>query len=86
MRAVDPQGRKEGEALLPGVEWYDDPYAAAEGAAALVFLTEWNQFRALDLCLLATSMSAPRMIDLRNIYDRDDVLKAGFSLYEGVGR
>ena len=86
VRAVDPQGRKEGEALLPGVEWLDDPYAAATGASAMVFLTEWNQFRALDLRRLAAAMAVPRMVDLRNIYDRDDVLGAGFSLYEGVGR
>ncbi|HSF63805.1 MAG TPA: UDP-glucose/GDP-mannose dehydrogenase family protein [Paracoccaceae bacterium] len=86
VRAVDPQGRKEGEALLPGVDWLDDPYAAAQGASALVFLTEWNQFRALDLRRLAGAMATPRMIDLRNIYDRDDVLGAGFALYEGVGR
>lgn len=86
VRAVDPQGRKEGEVLLPGVEWLDDPYAAASGASALVFLTEWNQFRALDLRRLAAAMEVPRMVDLRNIYDRDDVLSAGFSLYEGVGR
>ncbi len=83
---VDPHGRKEGEALLPGVVWEADPYAAAEGADCLLILTEWNQFRALDLKRLAAAMTTPVMADLRNIYSREDALEAGFSAYEGVGR
>ncbi len=86
VRVVDPHGRKEGEALLPGVSWETDPYTAAEGADCLLILTEWNEFRALDLKRLAQSMTAPRLADLRNIYDSDDVLAAGFTAYEGVGR
>ena len=86
VRVVDPHGRKEGEALLPGVSWELDPYAAAQGAECLVILTEWNQFRALDLARLAQAMQEPRMADLRNIYERDDVLAAGFTAYEAVGR
>ena len=86
LRVVDPHGRKEGEALLPGVEWYTDPYAAAQDADCLLILTEWNQFRALDLKRLAASMATPKMADLRNIYSRDDVLAAGFVGYDGVGR
>ncbi len=86
VRVVDPQGRREGEALLPGVAWAEDPYTAAAGAEALVILTEWNEFRALDLARLAERMAVPRMVDLRNVYDRGDVLAAGFVAYEGVGR
>jgi len=86
VRIVDPQGRREGEAMLPGTTWLDDPYAAVEGADGLVILTEWNEFRALDLKRLAGAMTTPRMADLRNIYDRDDVLAAGFESYEAVGR
>ena len=86
VRVVDPHGRREGEALLPGVSWEPDPYAAAEGAECLVILTEWNQFRALDLPRLAQAMATPHMADLRNIYAADDVLAAGFSAYEAVGR
>ncbi|HMO06198.1 MAG TPA: UDP-glucose/GDP-mannose dehydrogenase family protein [Paracoccaceae bacterium] len=86
VRAVDPQGRKEGEALLPGVDWRTDPYDAAAGAECLLILTEWNAFRALDLRRLAGTMATPRMADLRNIYDRQDALAAGFEAYEGVGR
>lgn len=86
VRVVDPHGRREGEALLPGASWETDPYVAAHGADVLLILTEWNQFRALDLKRLAGSMATPRMADLRNIYSRDDVLAAGFTAYEAVGR
>ena len=86
MRVFDPHGRKEGEALLPGVDWHSDAYGAAEGADCLLILTEWNQFRALDLKRLAATMATPVMADLRNIYSRDDVLEAGFIAYDGVGR
>ncbi len=86
VRVADPQGRREGEHLLPGVEWMNDAYKAAEGADLLVILTEWNEFRALDLARLAAVMSKPRMADLRNIYDEADVLAAGFEAYVGVGR
>lgn len=85
VRVVDPHGRKEGEALLPSVTWEVDPYVAAEGADCLLILTEWNQFRALDLKRLARSMRITRMVDLRNIYNREDVLAAGFVDYDGVG-
>ena len=83
---VDPQGRREGETPLPGVQWQDDPYAVAEGAEAIIILAEWNEFRALDMNRLAAAMSSPKMADLRNIYGREDVLAAGFVAYEGVGR
>ena len=86
VRVVDPQGRHEGEALLPGVEWLDDPYHAAEGADAIIILTEWNAFRALDLKRLAARMNTPRMADLRNIYEPDDVREAGFEKYVAIGR
>ncbi len=82
---VDPQGRHEGEALLPNVAWETDAYAAA-GAEALVILTEWNQFRALDLGRLAAAMAAPRIADLRNIYAPEDLRAAGFTDHVGVGR
>ncbi|MEM9797831.1 MAG: UDP-glucose/GDP-mannose dehydrogenase family protein [Pseudomonadota bacterium] len=86
VRVVDPEGRREGEDLLPNVAWHDDPYAAASGADLIVLLTEWNEFRALDLSRLASDMTTARMADLRNIYDRADVLGAGFEAYEAVGR
>ena len=85
VRVVDPQGRAEGEALLPGVEWLDDPYAAAAEADVVVLLTEWNEFRALNLNDLAETMKSSRMVDLRNIYSSALVLGSGFETYVGVG-
>jgi UDPglucose 6-dehydrogenase len=86
VRVVDPQGRREGEALLPGVHWSEDPYKAAQNADLVVILTEWNEFRALDLKRLAKKMATPRMADLRNIYSARDAKRAGFEAYVGVGR
>lgn len=86
VRVVDPQGRREGEALLPGVQWLDDPYKAVQKADAVVLLTEWNEFRALDLKRLAKKMTSPRMVDLRNIYNSRDAKRAGFQAYVAVGR
>jgi UDPglucose 6-dehydrogenase len=86
VRVVDPHGRQEGEKLLPGVRWIENVYEAAEDADAVVLLTEWNAFRALDLSRLARAMSTPRMADLRNIYSPEDAVKAGFEAYVAVGR
>lgn len=83
---TDPQGRHEGVALLPGVTWVNDPYAAAEGADLLVILTEWNEFRALDLKRIASSMATPKLADLRNIYNEAEATDAGFTDYDSIGR
>ena len=86
VRVVDPAGRHEGAALLPGVTWADDPYVAAKGAEAVVILTEWNEFRALDLVRLAAAMKTPRMADLRNVYAKTSAQDAGFVDYVSIGR
>ncbi len=86
VRLVDPQGHREAEALLPGVHWLDDAYKAANNADVIVLLTEWNEFRALDLKRLAKKMTAPRMADLRNIYSAKDAKRAGFEAYVSIGR
>lgn len=86
VRIVDPQGRHEGEALLPGAHWAEDPYKAAQNADVIVILTEWNEFRALDLKRLAKRMSTPRLADLRNIYAAKDAKRAGFEAYTSIGR
>ncbi|MFV1878145.1 UDP-glucose dehydrogenase family protein [Nioella sp.] len=86
VRVVDPQGRREGEALLPGVIWTEDPYKAANNADLLVILTEWNEFRALDLKKLARRMATPRLADLRNVYSAKDAKRAGFNGYDSIGR
>lgn len=86
IRVVDPQGRREGEELLPGVTWYEDVYEAAANADAIVILTEWNEFRALDLERIAHGMETPVMADLRNIYSPLDAKTAGFTSYVSIGR
>ncbi|MFK7940040.1 MAG: UDP-glucose/GDP-mannose dehydrogenase family protein [Roseovarius sp.] len=86
VRVTDPQGRHEGEDLLPGVNWVDDAYKASNNADLLVILTEWNEFRALDLKRLVKKMTSPRMADLRNVYSAKDAKRAGFEAYESVGR
>ena len=83
---VDPQGKHEGAKLLPSVEWSDDLYAAALGCDLVVLLTEWNEFRALDLKRIAAAMKLPRMADLRNVYSNEDAAAAGFERYVSVGR
>jgi len=86
VRVCDPQGQHEGEALLPGVHWVEDPYKAAQNADVLVLLTEWNEFRALDLKRMAKRMTNARMADLRNIYSAKDAKRAGFENYIAIGR
>jgi len=86
VRLCDPKGRHEGETLLPGTDWHDSPYTAAAGADLVVILTEWNEFRALDLARLAGVMAQARMADLRNVYSPEEATKAGFAAYDGIGR
>jgi UDPglucose 6-dehydrogenase len=86
VKVVDPQGRHEGEALLPGVKWVENPYQAAQGAHLVVILTEWNEFRALDLTKMAKKMETPRMADLRNVYSEQEAKEGGFEVYVGIGR
>ncbi|HYV23738.1 MAG TPA: UDP-glucose/GDP-mannose dehydrogenase family protein [Pyrinomonadaceae bacterium] len=83
--AYDPVARDEARKILPQIEYAADEYEAANGAEVLVFVTEWNQFRALDMDRIRTSMSAARVADLRNIYDPTDMREMGFE-YVGVGR
>lgn len=85
VRAYDPQGRGNAEKLLPGVVWCDAALDAAEGADILVVLTEWNEFRALDLKALRAKMHGRVIVDLRNVFRPEYVLKAGFE-YSGIGR
>ncbi|MFS2316942.1 UDP-glucose dehydrogenase family protein [Maricaulis sp. D1M11] len=85
IRAFDPAGTVEAEKLLSNVDFVSGPYICAEGADALVIITEWNEFRALDLGRLKETMAAPILVDLRNIYTKDDAASAGFA-YESVGR
>ncbi|MGE0751289.1 MAG: UDP-glucose/GDP-mannose dehydrogenase family protein [Variibacter sp.] len=85
VRAYDPAGMAHARALLPEVTFCDGPYACAENADAAVICTEWEQFRALDLTRVGQLMRQPVLIDLRNIYDVEEVERAGF-IYSSVGR
>ena len=85
VRAFDPGGMDEAKRLLEGVVWCDDAYQTADGADALVILTEWNAFRALDMARVKRLMKAPVMVDLRNVYEPDEMARAGFH-YVCLGR
>ena len=83
--AFDPVARHQAEQIFSGIEFADDAYAAADGADALVIVTEWDEFRALDLDRIAASLHGKILVDLRNVYDRSEAKEAGLTYY-GVGR
>jgi UDPglucose 6-dehydrogenase len=85
VRAFDPVGMEQAKPLLANVTFCDDAYSCAEGASALVIVTEWEQFRALDFARLKAVMERPVLVDLRNIYSPEEVARHGF-VYESVGR
>jgi UDPglucose 6-dehydrogenase len=85
LRAFDPVAMRAAEPHLPGVTLCKDAYQACEGADAAVIVTEWNQFRMLDLERVRLAMRRPVMVDLRNVYEPDALRKAGFE-YSSVGR
>ncbi|MDD2868587.1 UDP-glucose/GDP-mannose dehydrogenase family protein [Neomegalonema sp.] len=85
VRAYDPEGVEAARALVEGVEFVGEAHEAARGADALVLVTEWDEFRALDFRRLKSLMKAPVFVDLRNVYPPEEVLRHGFA-YEGVGR
>jgi UDPglucose 6-dehydrogenase len=85
VKAFDPAAMEEAKAVLPGIEFGKDAYDVARGADALVLATEWNQFRRLDLTHIKELLKAPVFIDLRNVYDPDQMKRLGFD-YCGVGR
>jgi UDPglucose 6-dehydrogenase len=85
VRAHDPVGMEQARKELPDIEYSDDPYECARGADVMVIVTEWAQFRALDLVRLKKEMAGSIVIDLRNIYNRQEMDVCGF-IYEGVGR
>ena len=81
----DPKGMDEAKEMLEGVYWCNDTYQAVESADVVVILTEWNEFRALDLARVKEIMRKPVLVDLRNIYNPDEMSKAGFE-YHCLGR
>ena len=85
IRAYDPEGMDEARGMLSSVDWCESAYETMDGADAVALLTEWNEFRGLDLERVKSLLSAPIMVDLRNIYNPGDMIAAGFN-YICVGR
>ena len=85
VRAYDPAGMQQAQKVLENVTYCEDAYDCAKGGDALVIVTEWEQFRALDLERLKSAMARPIMVDLRNAYNAAQVMQAGFT-YHGIGR
>ncbi len=85
VRAYDPAGMEQAKPLLPDIAYADSAYACAQGADALVIVTEWEQFRALDFGRLKEIMAKPVVVDLRNVYRPEDMARYGFA-YHSVGR
>jgi UDPglucose 6-dehydrogenase len=85
VRAYDPAGMEQAKPLMPDIAYCDGPYSCAEGAHALVLVTEWEQFRALDFKRLKAIMASAVFVDLKNVYQPADVAEAGF-VYESIGR
>ena len=85
VRAFDPVGMKPARAEMPDIHYSENAYDCAAGADALVIVTEWEQFRALDLDRLKREMACPVVVDLRNVYDPIELIKRGF-LYQSIGR
>jgi UDPglucose 6-dehydrogenase len=85
VRAFDPKGMEEAKHMMDGVTWCDSSYDAIEGTDVLAIVTEWNEFRNLDLDRIKSLMTAPVLVDLRNIYSHQDMAAAGFD-YHCIGR
>jgi UDPglucose 6-dehydrogenase len=85
LQVHDPQGMEAAARMFPDFQYVANAYEACEGADAVVLLTEWNQYRALDLARIRSLMRNPLFIDLRNVYEPERMREAGFQ-YVGVGR
>lgn len=85
IRAYDPEGMDQARLVLNDVDYADDPYSCAEGASALVIVTEWDAFRALDMARIKNILPSRVVVDLRNIYRPEEMTKHGFT-YQSIGR
>jgi UDPglucose 6-dehydrogenase len=85
VRAFDPEGMAEAKKLMPDLDYCDDAYQTMAGADALILITEWNEFRALDLDRVKSLLRQPVVVDLRNIYQPDAMIAAGLT-YHSIGR
>jgi len=85
VKAFDPEGMEEAKKMLTGITYCGDSYETLQGADVLVIITEWNEFRALNLTKVKAAMKSPVVVDLRNVYDPVEMREAGFS-YTSIGR
>ena len=85
VRGFDPEGMKQAREVMPGLQLTENAYACIDGADAMVIVTEWNEFRALDLQRVKSLLKAPVVVDLRNIYRPEEMARLGFT-YSSVGR
>jgi UDPglucose 6-dehydrogenase len=85
IKAYDPESMHEAGKTLTEVDFCDGPYHAVDGADAMVLITEWDQFRALDFDRVKKMMKTPTVVDLRNVYHPADMVKRGFA-YHSIGR
>ena len=86
VNAFDPEGMDQARLVLDGLTFFYDPYSCCDKADALVIVTEWDAFRALDLDRVKSALAAPVMIDLRNIYDPEDMAQPRFCLFQRRAR
>jgi UDPglucose 6-dehydrogenase len=85
VKACDPVAMEEASKIMPRVEYCEDAYKVASGSDALILVTEWEEYKELDFRKLASLMNQPVLVDSRNLYDPEEIMKAGFT-YEGIGR
>jgi UDPglucose 6-dehydrogenase len=85
VKACDPVAMEEASKIMPRVEYCEDAYKVASGSDALILVTEWEEYKGLDFRKLASLMNQPVLVDSRNLYDPEEIMKAGFT-YEGIGR
>jgi len=85
VRVYDPAGMEEAKKVISDVDWCPDAYEAIKGSDVIALVTEWNEFRSLDLDRIKDLMTAPVMVDLRNVYDPDEMIVKGFD-YHSIGR
>jgi UDPglucose 6-dehydrogenase len=85
INVFDPEGMEQARHYLENLNYCDDPYSCCKDAAALVIVTEWDAFRALDLSRVKTLLTEPVLVDLRNIYSPEELRRQGFK-YSSIGR
>ncbi|UCG92653.1 MAG: UDP-glucose/GDP-mannose dehydrogenase family protein, partial [candidate division WOR-3 bacterium] len=85
VKAYDPVAMERAKVIMPDIEYCDDPYEVADGADGVLLVTEWDEFRGLDLTKMKNSMRQPVFLDGRNVFERDTMEKMGF-IYAGIGR